>query len=377
MKAYKYKLYKDQDNKYLDQVIDLNGKLYNLCLSRHKRYYRLFKKFLNIYQLQKHLTKLKKLEKYQWIKSIPSDAMQQLTERLDKGYKLFFNNKKKKIKTHPPKFKSCKKYKSFTLKKAGFKLLEDNVLLINKRKYRYYKSRQIEGKIKRVTISRNSLGEYYLIITTDYEQFKMINYTGKSVGYDFGLKTFLTSSDYNDIKSPLYLINNIKKLRKLSKNFSKKKKGSNNAKRARLRLARLHKKISNQRLDFIHKTTLNIIKNYDYIFFEDLNLKALQKRFGRKINDLAFNNFLTILEQKANVYHKQIIYRDKFFPSSKICNVCGYKNQQLKLKDREWTCKACSTHLDRDRNASFNILLGGASPTARGTSVTEQSVLCR
>ena len=154
----------------------------------------------------------------------------------------------------------------------------------------------------------------------------MINYTGKSVGYDFGLKTFLTSSDYNDITSPLYLLNNINKLRKLSRNLSKKKKGSNNANRARLRLARLHKKISNQRNDFIHKTTLNIIQNYDYIYFEDLNLKTLQKRFGRKINDLGFNNFLTILEQKANIYHKQIIYRDKFFPSSKICNVCGYKN---------------------------------------------------
>lgn len=95
----------------------------------------------------------------------------------------------------------------------------------------------------------------------------MINYTGKSVGYDFGLKTFLTSSDYNDITSPLYLLNNIDKLRKLSRNFSKKQKCSNNANRARLRLARLHKKISNQRLDFIHKTALNIVKNYDYIYF--------------------------------------------------------------------------------------------------------------
>ena len=166
MKAYKYKLYKDQDNKYLDQVIDLNGKLYNLCLSRHKKYYKLFKKYLNVYRLQKHLTKLKKLEKFNWISKIPSQSVQEITQRIDNGYKLFFNNKKKKIKTSPPKFKSCKKYKSFVLKTAGFKLLEDNVILINKRKYRYFKSRQIEGKIKRVSISRNTLGEYFVIITT-------------------------------------------------------------------------------------------------------------------------------------------------------------------------------------------------------------------
>lgn len=366
MKAYKYKLYNDEDNKYLDQVIDLNGKLYNLCLNLHRRYYRRYKKFLHIYKLQNNITKLKKINKYQWINKIPSQSIQELTERIDKGYKLFFNNKKAKIKTSIPKFKSCKKYKSFTLKNAGFKLLEDNKILIQKRKYRYFKSRNIEGKIKRVSISRNSLGEFYLIIITDFNEVKMINYTGKSVGYDFGLKTFLTSSNYDDVISPFYLINNLKKLKRLSKNLSKKVKGSNNYKKARLNLARLYKKVSNQRNDFNHKLALEIIKKYDTIYFEDLNLKALQRRFGKKINDLAFSNFLDILKQKASIYHRNIIFRDRFFPSSKTCSKCGFVNHELQLKDREWTCSACSTHHDRDRNASFNILLGGASPKAVG-----------
>jgi len=156
------------------------------------------------------------------------------------------------------------------------------------------------------------------------------------VGFDFGLKTFLTASDYEDIKAPLYLIKNIKKLKKLSKNFSKIVKGSNNYNKARLCLARLHKKICNQRNDFLFKVALEIIRKYDIIFLETLDLEAMKKRFGRKINDLGFNNFLEILKQKASIYHKNIIFKDKYFPSSKTCSNCGFVNKDLKLNDREW-----------------------------------------
>ena len=367
MKAYKYKLYKDEDNKHLDQLIDLNGKLYNLCLNLHRRYYKLFKKFLNIYQLQKHLTKIKKQNKYSWISKLPSQSIQEVTERLDKGYKLFFNNKKNKIKVGLPSFKSCKKYKSFTLKTAGFKLLEGNEVLIQKRKYRYFKSQDIKGNIKRISISRNvSLKEYYLIVITDFEDRRMINYTGKSVGFDFGLKNFLIGSNNEKIESPLYLFVNLRKLRRLSRNFSKKTKGSKNWYKAKIELARLHKKITNQRQDFLYQLASKLLKTYDYMFFENLDLKKLQRMFGRKISDLSFGSFLDILSYKAEKCNKVVKFIDRYFPSSKTCHICGFVNEDLKLSDREWTCSACSTHHDRDFNASCNIYTAGTSAVARG-----------
>jgi len=361
MKAYKYKLYKNKNNDQLSNLITVCGYWYNHCIKLHKRYYRRYNKMLNMYQLQKHLTKLKKTEKFNYLKEIPIDALQEVTERIDKGYKLFFSNLKKNIKSRPPKFKKSKFYKSLILKKAGFKILDNNKIKIKDRIYKYSKSQEILGKVKRISVSRNNLNEYYIVVITDYKDEKVIDKTDKSVGYDFGLKTFLISNDYEDIESPLYLLENIAKLRKLSNNLSKKKKGSNNYKKAKIKLARLHKKIYNKRLDFHNKLALTLVKKYDNFFFENLDLQAISKRFGRKIYDLGFYQFLQILKNKCSQYKKNIYFINRYFPSSKTCSKCGFINKDLKLSDREWTCSACSTHHDRDRNASFNIYNEGAS----------------
>ena len=361
MKAYKYKLYKNKYNDKLSELITYCGYLYNHCIALHKRYYRRYKKLLNMYQLQKHLTRLKKIEKYSYLKEVPIDALQEVTERIDKGYKLFFRNLKQGIKSRPPKFKKSKIYKSLILKKAGFKVLESNKIKIKDRIYKYSKSQEILGKIKRISINRNNLNEYYIVIITDYVDEKFIEKTGKSVGYDFGLKTFLTSSDYEDIISPLYLLENINKLRKLNRKLSNKKKGSNHYKKAKLKLAKLHESIYNKRLDFHNKLALTLVKKYDNFFFENLDLQAISKRFGRKIYDLGFYQFLQILKNKCYQYNKNIYFINRYFPSSKTCSKCGFINHDLQLKDREWTCSACSTHHDRDRNASFNIYKEGAS----------------
>ena len=204
VKTYCFKLYKAKRNRKLHKVINIAGIIYNHCIALHKRYYRLFKKSLNIYKLQKHLTKLKKIGKFSYFKEVGSQAIQDITQRIDRACKLFFRNLKHKIRTAPPSFKKIRKYKSFTLKQAGWKLLKDNVIEINKQKYKYFKSRDIEGIVKTITIKRDTLGDIYLYFVCETNENKVLARTGKSVGYDFGLKQFLTASDNKDIKAPLF-----------------------------------------------------------------------------------------------------------------------------------------------------------------------------
>lgn len=358
MITYCFKLYRAKRNKKLHKQINAAGIIYNHCIALHKRYYRLYGKSLNACKLKNHLARLKKFKKFAYLKEIGSQAVQDVAERIDKAYKLFWRNLKHKIRTAPPSFKKVRKYKSFTLKQAGWKLLDCNTLQIGKQKYRYFKSREIEGKIKTVTIKRDAPGDLYVYFVCEREenQNQVMVRTGKSVGYDFGLKTFLTASDENDIISPLFFKNNAKAIAKANRKLSKKKRGSNNRARARLELARLHKRVANKRKDFHWKTAHKIASEYALISIEDLNLKAMQKRFGKKISDLGFSEFVKILEYVAYKSAAKVVKIDRFYPSSQLCSVCGFQNSETKdLSVREWTCPHCQTVHSRDRNAAINI----------------------
>ena len=195
MKTYCFKLYKAKRNRKLHRQINAAGLIYNHCIALHKRSYRLYHKSLNVYALQKHLTKLKKMSRFSYLKEIGSQAVQDITQRMDRAYKLFFRNLKRKIRTAPPSFKKVRKYKSYTLKQAGWKLLEGNGVQIGTQKYRYFKSRAIKGTVKTVTIKRDALGDIYLYFVCETVENEGLARTGKSVGYDFGLKQFLTASD--------------------------------------------------------------------------------------------------------------------------------------------------------------------------------------
>jgi len=188
------------------------------------------------------------------------------------------------------------------------------------------------------------------------------------VGIDFGMKTFLTLSDKSEIEAPLYHLKNLTQQKRLNRNLSKKKKGSNGRKRAKLQLAKLHIKTANQRRDYFHKLSNQLANSYDNIFIEDLNMKAMQMMWGRKISDLAFSEFINILEYKTNV-----IKIDRFYPSSKTCSNCGTIKKELDLKIRIYKCDTCGFEIDRDLNASINIKRVGASTLAgkvvRATSV--------
>jgi len=361
MVSYKFKLYKNKKNKNIHKQINISARIYNHCIALHKRYYRLYGKSLNYYQLKKHITKLKKLRKYVYWNELNSQTIQNIVERIDKAYKLFFRNQKHGIKSAPPSFKKVKKYKSYTLTQTGYRLLDGNKIQIGKQIYKYSKSREIEGTVKTITIKRDVLGDIYIIIVCKKEMNEVIPRTGKIVGYDFGLKTFLKASDNNDIKSPEFFKHSQNKIKKLNRKLSKKKKGSNNYKRAKRELAKTHKKIADQRRDFHFKLASQLSVEYAVICIENLNIKAMQRLWGKKISDLSHSSFVNILKHQCTKNGSQVIEIPRFYPSSKTCHVCGTINEKLTLSDREWTCECCNTIHDRDYNAALNIERVGAS----------------
>ena len=373
MKTYKYKLYKSKKNKFLNEQTKICGNIYNHCIRLHYKYFKIYKKHINKYQLQKHIAKLKKLDKYYFWNKVGSQAIQEITDRIEKGYKAFFNNCKKKIKTRkvsPPSFKKVRTYSSFTFKQAGYKILPFNQVKIGKRVYKYHKSREIEGEVKCVTVKKDKLGDWYIyfVCSNSETNQELISMTGKTAGFDFGCTTFLTQDNGNKIESPLFFNKGRKDIEKANKNVSRKVKGSNNRNKAKLNLARTHKNIANRRKDFHFKLANQLCKDYDIMFFETLDIESMKKKHGKKINDLGFSDFMKILEYKALEYGKTINHIDKWFASTKICNSCGFKNDHLEQKDRTWKCPDCNTFHDRDINAGINIKRQGKKEFMDGTS---------
>lgn len=357
LKTFKFRLYDRDATKHLDRIIDLSSWVYNHCIALHRRYYRLYKKQLNKYQLQKHLTKLKKQATFTDWKDIPSQSIQDITDRIDRAYALFYSNRKSGKKCSVPHFQKRVNYNSFTTKQAGYALLDGNKIRIADHVYPYWKSRDISGKIKTLTVKRKN-GKFYIYLACEEMiELKDKITSGKSVGFDFGMKTFLTASDGNDVSIPLFLKQSLNKLRRLAQKFSK----SNGKRGSRKSLSKLHEKITNQRKDMHWKLAHRLTDAYDVLCFESLDLQSMIKSCQKKIMDFGFANFIQILQYLAYMKGKTVHFVDKFFPSSKLCSECGWKNNELKLSDREWICINCGCVHDRDRNAANNILREGTS----------------
>jgi len=357
MKAFRFKLYASKHNRKLGRRIEVAACVYNHCIALHRRYYRLFGRHLAENALKKHLTKLKKLSRYSFWNELGSQAVQDVVERIERGYRLFFENRKRHVRSAPPSFRKRNRYRSFTLKQAGYRYEGGNRIRIGKKSFKFFKSREIEGRIKTLTIKRDAVGDYYIIFVCESESGPgYVTRTGKSVGYDFGLKLFLTASDGEDFSSPLFLHDNMKQIRIAGRELGKKKRGSNNRRRARLRLARQYRHVAAARDDFHWKLALEIVRKYDVICLEDLNMKALQRRYGKKVSDLGFAEFVGKLQRQAEKHGAVVITVDRFFASSQTCSVCGRKNAAVRdLRIRRWTCPSCGTIHDRDRNAALNI----------------------
>ena len=361
MKTYCFKLYQSKRNRKLHRSINIAGSIYNHLIALHKRYYRLYGKSLSATKLQKHITKLKKQKRFAYWNLLGSQAIQDIAQRIDKGYKLFFRNHKLHIRSAPPTFKKVKRYRSFTLKQAGYWLLDRDRIWIMGKEYKYFKSREIEGEIKTLTVKRDTLGDIYIYLTCETEESPVEPRSGKSVGFDFGLKTFLKASDGNDVLSPLFFKQGMKEIRSRNKALPRKKKGSSNRKKAKLDLARAHKRIANQRKNYHFKLAKELADEYALICIEDLNMKAMQMLWGRKISDLGFSQFVNILKYQCSKTGSTVVEIPRFYPSSKTCSSCGYVLDELPLRVWEWACPSCGVVHDRDFNAAKNIHKVGTS----------------
>lgn len=369
IKTFKYKTYNKNKLKQLHMLIEMHSEVWNHCIALSRRYYRRYNKSINKFQLMKHMVKLKHRTKQRW-KVLPSQSIQDVVERMDKSYKNFYRNLKQKKRASIPSFKKRTMYKSFTLKQCGYKILENNTIKIHGDNYRFYYHRPIEGKIKTVTIKRDNAGRIYLYFTCEGDYQIQIPKTGNAVGIDFGMKNFLTLSTDKIINNPLFYYDMEYKISKLNQILSRKKKGANNRKSVKQTLSNIHQKLTNKRNDFQYKLALDLVREFDKICIEDLDIKSMQEygSWGKKIADLSYSNFVDILEWLSIKYSKKLIKIDRYFPSSKLCNVCNTKNNELLLKDREWTCKSCNTKHDRDINASLNILNNGLGWITKITS---------
>ena len=233
----------------------------------------------------------------------------------------------------------------------------------------------IEGRIKTVTVKRNPLGEIFIFVVTDHFDSIITAMSGKNAGFDFGLKVFLTCSDNSEVKSPLFLKQSLRELRIASRKHSTKKKGTHNREKARKNLVRVHEKVTNRRTDWFWKLAHDLTDKFDYLYFETLNLKGMQRLWGRKIGDLAFAEFLKILEYVAEKKGKVVSYIDQWYPSSKTCHVCDYVIDKLALDTRYWICPSCSAKHGRDSNASQVILRVGASTLRVGDVSLSQAAI--
>ena len=359
--------------RHLHDDCNICGVVKNHFLALCMRYYRRYGKGLSYGKMSAHLTKLKKLEKYQhW--NIPySWALQNVLKRLAQSFR-----EMKTLGRGHPKFKSCKKHKGMTFRGEQVKLEyllpkqknERNYptyqIRLNGRWYRFALHRNIEGKIIEVHVTRDALGDVYITLTEECREVKPEPKTGQAEGFDMGIKDFLTGSDGERYTSPMFYTQNADKLAKAQQEHSRKVKGSNNQERERKNVARIHKKTANQRADHHWKLAIELCRKFDILFFEDLNLRGMKALFGKQVSDLAFGEFMQKLKHQSRKRLRCVLKISRWSPTSKCCSVCGHKNENLTLSDRHWQCPKCDTHLGRDQNAALNILKEGVASFGLG-----------
>ena len=366
MKTYKYEFSHQSNLIQIGNLIDDMWQVHLHLLQLQRRYYRIYGGYIPLKRILKHITKLKRTTKPHW-NALPSQMIQDVAIRMDLGYQRFFDNiedrkqGKTKRKVGKPKIKPNHKYKSVTFTQAGYKI-EGNRLTINclKKSFTFWQHREWTGRIKKVTIKRDTVGDYYLyIVCEDYKPSEKLPLTGSEAGADFGSKTFLTLSDGTKIASPQFYKQGLNAIRSANKALSRKQYLSNGWYRAKRYLSRLHKKIANRRRDWFFKLALRLVRQYDKIAIETLNLEGMKRLWGRKISDLAFGEFSLILQWTCAKYGKVFAKAGRWEATTKPCSDCGHSNENLTLEDRQWTCGTCGSHHDRDVNAAKNILQAG------------------
>lgn len=349
LKAFKYRILPTKEQaELINKHIGSCRFTYNLALETKQTAYAGNKVNLSCFDLIKQLPELKK--ECDWLKEINSQSLQQAIVNVDVAFTRFFKGQ-----GNFPKFKRKGNRDSFHCPQNI--LLEDGKLIIPKFKkgIDIILHRDTKGKIKQATISKTPTGKYFVSILCDTGEAikaKAKIKDNTTVGIDLGIKTYIVASDGKEFDNPKFLRKAQSKLKYVQRKYSKHK-----GKRTKHKLAILHEKVANQRKDFLHKTSSELIKNHDSLAIEDLAVSNMVKnhKLAQSITDCGWGMFVTMLEYKAEWYGKNILRIGRFEPSSKTCSVCGSINKELTLQDREWTCKKCGTLLNRDVNASINI----------------------
>lgn len=359
-KSYKYRIYPNKKQQELIQkTFGCTRFVYNYYLNKRKEMYEKDKITFTYNMCSKDLTSLKK--ELEWLKEPDKDSLQKSLKDLDMAYQKFF-----KEHTGYPKFKTKKdRYKSYRTNCTNNNIrFENKHIKLPKLGYIKVRDKQIpQGRILNATISQEPNGHYYCsLCCTDVEHMKYPK-TNQSVGIDLGLVDFAIFSDETKIDNPQFYEKSEKKLTKLQRELSRKTIGSNRWDKARIKVAKLQKHISNQRNDFLQKLTTNIVKNYDVIAIEDLDVKSMKETDSairnKRVGDVSWSEFRRQLTYKTQWYEKQLVVIDKYYPSSQICNVCGNRDGKKSEDIREWICPNCNSELDRDINAAKNILYEG------------------
>jgi putative transposase len=365
--AFKFRLYPNAEQRHaLACQFGCSRFVYNHFLAERMDFYAAHKgekkQGLNYNDTAGMLTALKRQPEYPWLNDVNSQSLQQSLKDLDTAFGNFFEGR-----TKFPKFKSRRDKQTFRvpqhftldtrLGRLTLPKLEPIKIVVH---------RPVIGTLKSVTISRSSSGRYFASILCEIEVADpALKCQGKERGVDLGLKSFAVTSDGEKMDPPQYLRQAEKKLVHLQRELSRKQKGSRNREKARVKVARQHEKVANQRKDFHHQLSYRLIDESQAIYVEGLNVKGMlaNHALAKSISDVGWGEFLRQLEYKAERGGCRFGAIDRFFPSSKRCHQCGYIKADLTLADREWDCPQCHTHHDRDVNAAINILHAGRALT--------------